>query len=178
MLSSALPGDLQLRAMVLEDVARVAAIEQRAKPSPWPAAAFENELSAVTQSIPYVLLRQEHIVGYGIVWLLVDELHVHTLVVDPPFQGRGWGELLLLYGLGLGVDGGAAGALLEVRRSNHSAQQLYTKLGFEQVGERPRYYRDTGEDALLMTLAPLTRSRLEPQWRKLKSRLSSEKISR
>ena len=42
---------------------------------------------------------------------------------------------------------------LEVRRSNQAAIALYRQLGFEQVGERRGYYRDNGEDALLMSLS-------------------------
>lgn len=40
---------------------------------------------------------------------------------------------------------------LEVHDKNAGALQLYNGLGFEQVGRRPRYYRDGG-DALLFTL--------------------------
>lgn len=43
--------------------------------------------------------------------------------------------------------------ILEVRRSNEAAQALYQQLGFEVVGVRPRYYKDTEEDAVLMQLA-------------------------
>jgi ribosomal-protein-alanine N-acetyltransferase len=41
-------------------------------------------------------------------------------------------------------------ASLEVRASNEAAQALYRKLGFHDVGRRPRYYGDNGEDAVLM----------------------------
>lgn len=41
--------------------------------------------------------------------------------------------------------------MLEVRASNHGAQQLYEQLGFARVGLRRRYYSN-GEDAILMTL--------------------------
>ena len=41
---------------------------------------------------------------------------------------------------------------LEVRRSNSVAQALYRKYRFVEVGMRRRYYRDTGEDAILMTV--------------------------
>jgi len=41
---------------------------------------------------------------------------------------------------------------LEVRVSNVPAQALYRKLGFRVVGRRFRYYDDTDEDALIMTL--------------------------
>ena len=41
---------------------------------------------------------------------------------------------------------------LEVRVSNHAAAALYRKFGFREVGVRPRYYANDGEDALLMDL--------------------------
>jgi ribosomal-protein-alanine N-acetyltransferase len=41
---------------------------------------------------------------------------------------------------------------LEVRRTNAPAQALYRAMGFRQVGVRPRYYAEEGEDAIIMTL--------------------------
>ena len=40
--------------------------------------------------------------------------------------------------------------ILEVREGNHAAIGLYAKLGFTTLATRPRYYDDTGEDALVM----------------------------
>ena len=40
--------------------------------------------------------------------------------------------------------------LLEVRVSNHPAISLYEKLGFVQVGRRPKYYHNPREDALIL----------------------------
>jgi hypothetical protein len=45
-----------------------------------------------------------------------------------------------------------ASATLEVRRSNQAAQALYRRFGFVEVGLRVRYYKDTNEDALILTL--------------------------
>jgi len=40
--------------------------------------------------------------------------------------------------------------MLEVRVTNFAAQALYRGYGFRVAGVRRGYYRDTGEDALLM----------------------------
>ena len=45
---------------------------------------------------------------------------------------------------------GASKMTLEVRVSNHQAQNLYRKLGFVERGIRKGYYTDTNEDALIM----------------------------
>ena len=39
---------------------------------------------------------------------------------------------------------------LEVRDSNAPARALYEKLGFLEVGRRKNYYRNPGEDALIL----------------------------
>jgi ribosomal-protein-alanine N-acetyltransferase len=62
---------------------------------------------------------------------------------------------LLLNILVTACDLAAEMVTLEVRRGNDAAQALYQKYGFDVVGERRRYYRDTGEDALLMTVSTL-----------------------
>ena len=45
---------------------------------------------------------------------------------------------------------------LEVRVSNVDAISLYQSRGFREVGRRPGYYHDTGEDALVMGDGPVT----------------------
>jgi N6-L-threonylcarbamoyladenine synthase len=48
------------------------------------------------------------------------------------------------------VELGARRFTLEVRTSGTRAQALYRRLGFHTRGVRPRYYRDTGDDAVIM----------------------------
>ena len=42
--------------------------------------------------------------------------------------------------------------LLEVRETNEIGQNFYTKNGFEKIGIRKNYYKDTGENAIIMKL--------------------------
>ena len=39
---------------------------------------------------------------------------------------------------------------LEVRETNRAAYQLYSKIGFQEIGRRKNYYSEPVEDALMM----------------------------
>ncbi len=93
---------------------------------------------------------QHPLVGYGGVWINLDEGHITTIAVDPHCRGRSIGELLLNALIDQAIELGAANLTLEVRVSNVVAQSLYRKYGFEVAGRRKRYYTDDGEDALIM----------------------------
>jgi [ribosomal protein S18]-alanine N-acetyltransferase len=95
------------------------------------------------------------IVGYAGLWLMTDEAHITTIAVDPDFQGKGIGELLLVGLIDRARQIGARWLTLEVRVSNEVAQRLYEKYTFKEMGLRRRYYSDNGEDALVMWTDPI-----------------------
>ena len=72
----------------------------------------------------------------------VDEEELVLLAVTPEFRGHGHGARLLERFLAGARARGAARALLEMRQGN-SAEQLYLKRQFVQIGSRPNYYRGT-----------------------------------
>jgi ribosomal-protein-alanine N-acetyltransferase len=92
-----------------------------------------------------------NVVGYSGFWFILDEAHISTIAVHPDWRGRRVGERLFVTMLEAALDLGAVTATLEVRVTNDRAQGLYRKYHFEVVGRRKHYYRDNGEDALLMT---------------------------
>jgi ribosomal-protein-alanine N-acetyltransferase len=94
----------------------------------------------------------ETLLGYAGYWILADEIHISTIAVDPALRRQGLGQLLLLNILFLGYDHQASLVTLEVRETNTSARKLYKKYRFMEVGLRKRYYRDTGGNAILMTV--------------------------
>lgn len=111
------------------------------------------------------------IVGYGGVWLSVDEGHITTIAVAPAYRGRGIGELLLNGLIDQALDMHADVLTLEVRVSNIVAQQLYLKYGFRPAGKRLRYYTDNGEDALIMSTEPIRSPAYQERLRQLRERL-------
>ncbi len=112
------------------------------------------------------------IVGYGGLWLMVDEAHITTLAVMPSLRGQGIGELLLNGLIDQAIELQATRLTLEVRISNESAQRLYLKYGFEPSGTRPRYYTDNGEDALIMWTGPINEAAYVERLEELRERLA------
>jgi len=147
---------LRVRPMTAADLPAVHLIERASFTTPWPPQAYRQELESNRLSHYLVALIGDQIVGYGGIWLMVDEAHVTTFAVHPAYRRRRIGERMLIALLDLALDRQAREATLEVRLSNLAARRLYEKYGFRPVGIRPRYYSDNQEDALIMTTEPLT----------------------
>ena len=111
------------------------------------------------------------IVGYGGLWLSVDEVHVTAIAVAPEYRGRGIGELVLNGLVDQAIALNADMLTLEVRVSNLVAQQLYLKYGFRPAGTRPRYYTDNSEDALIMWTESIHSAGYQDRLYKLRAQL-------
>ena len=94
-------------------------------------------------------------IGFAGLWLMVDEAHVTTIALHPRYRGRGLGELMLSLLFQIAYNISARTVTLEVRVTNHVAQNLYRKYGFQEAGVRRRYYSDNNEDALIMWTEPI-----------------------
>ncbi|KAA8965285.1 ribosomal protein S18-alanine N-acetyltransferase [Mycobacterium sp.] len=147
---------LEFGALAPADAARCAELEARlfAGDDPWPPEAFVRELAAKHHH--YVAARDGGtVVGYAGIARLGRtppfEYEVHTVGVDPAYQGRGIGRRLLGELLGFAGD---AVVYLEVRTDNAAAIALYRSAGFTTVGLRRRYYRVSGADAYIMRRDP------------------------
>ena len=76
---------------------------------------------------------------------------MEKIAVAPQYRRQGIAEAILSAYLRFG-RAYLAFLTLEVRQSNAAAIALYEKLGFQTVGRRKNYYRETHEDALIMTI--------------------------
>jgi [ribosomal protein S18]-alanine N-acetyltransferase len=134
------------------DLPQVIAIERRAFPTPWSLAMFVLELSKPS-SICLAATKEDgsrsgKLLGYSICSRYADVWHLMNIAVDPPWRRRGIGSTLLTALIERAGPGESY--TLEVRPSNPGAIALYERFGFRTAGTRPRYYRDTGEDAVIM----------------------------
>jgi [ribosomal protein S18]-alanine N-acetyltransferase len=151
----AVSAPLEVGPMRLGDIAAVLEIERLSFSSPWPAFAFEQELTANRLAHYRVARLDGQVVAFGGIWLMVDDAHVTTFGVHPDQRRRGIGRLLLLHLAEAAIALGSSRMTLEVRVSNVAAQALYRSFGFQVSGRRIAYYSDDGEDALVMTTPEL-----------------------
>jgi ribosomal-protein-alanine N-acetyltransferase len=148
--------NVAIRRMTVADVPAVSQIDRLSFSLPWPEHSFQYEVAENRVSRCWVAQADDSRIAAMIVsWIIVDEMHIATIATHPDFRRQGIGEYLLRAALLDARQLGARLAFLEVRETNSAAQAMYEKFGFRISGKRPRYYRDNGEDAILMTLQPL-----------------------
>ena len=172
---AAVAGDpLNLRPMAEHDLPRIAEVEREVFSDPWPESFFRGELAHEGVYARVVEL-EGALARYSMAWLGAGTGHLGNLAVVPGRRRRGIARRLIADLLERARATGALTLSLEVRVSNFAAQGLYRALGFRLAGLRRRYYRDTGEDALIMEWrAPddVAARRAEPGTREARSTLS------
>ncbi len=116
----------------------------------WSRSSFEFEIKENLKAIYLVADYKGKIIGYGGIWIILDEGHITNIAVHPDFRNMGIGAKLITDLIELSERRGANKQTLEVRVSNYPAISLYNKLGFKTAGKREKYYEDNGEDALIL----------------------------
>lgn len=134
------------------DLDAIAAIARASFARPWTRDMFAQELSTQPLSRSYVLRTEAgEVAAFCTCWLVIDELHINTIAVDPSHRRRGLARELLAHVLADARSMGARRALLEVRASNVAAIGLYEAFGFTADTIRKGYYPDPPEDALVLS---------------------------
>ena len=138
--------------MVEGDLDQVAAIERAAFSDPWPRRSFEELLAQSHVRAVAMDDDRGRLAGYALFSLVAGEGEILNLAVDPGVRRHGFGRRLLAAVLEAMRAAGTTAVFLEVRQSNHAAQQLYASVGFRAVALRRGYYRKPTEHAVTMTL--------------------------
>ncbi|MCG6933954.1 MAG: ribosomal protein S18-alanine N-acetyltransferase [Gallionella sp.] len=139
-----------MRAMTLEDVDAVFAIEQAVQAYPWTRGNFADALNN-----DYFCRVDEaggRIRGYAVLMPVVDEAELLNIGVAANQQRMGLGRAMLLEMLDVAREKNIRRIFLEVRASNAAALALYRSAGFVDIGLRRGYYKNAGggEDAITM----------------------------
>lgn len=140
---------MQIREMTLTDAPAVAELEKLCFSDPW----SEKSIAAeVNNPLSYWLVAEDagKVCGYVGSQSVLDAADMMNLAVAPEHRRKGVGEALVDALTQHLFHNNVIALLLEVRVSNAPAIALYQKMGFEQVGCRPKYYRNPREDALIL----------------------------
>jgi ribosomal-protein-alanine N-acetyltransferase len=150
------PGPLRFRQMREADLPRVVEIERAGFRHPWSEELLRRELDHAWSRILLAVAEgadgTERILGFVVFWIVHDEIHVLNVATALEARRHGVARALMGQTVEEGRRRGSRLATLEVRRSNLPAIALYRALGYRQVGVRPNYYADEGEDAIVMDL--------------------------
>lgn len=143
------------RKLAYADLPAVLSIERRAFATPWSLAMFVLELSKPSGICLAAADDEGRLTGYLVCSRYSDIWHLMNVAVDPDHRRSGIASALIR-ALLQELDRDPR-LTLEVRTTNLGAVALYEGFGFTSKGVRPRYYQDTGEDALIMWLGdPIT----------------------
>lgn len=142
--------EIRFEEMSEDHLDQVEAIEKESFPTPWSRSAFAGELLQNDFAHYIVALHEDVVVGYGGMWLILDEAHITNVAVRADCRGQGIGLALMLEIIRYAVIRGVKSMTLEVRPSNDAARHLYQGLGFMDRGVRKRYYSNNNEDAVIM----------------------------
>jgi len=159
--------------MMQDDVPRVMEIERECFATPWHESAYLTEIT--NRSAYYIVACEgDEIVGYGGMWVIMDESHITTLGVARDHRRKKIGEQILVGMLEEAMLRGAHRATLEVRQSNESAQNLYRKYDFAPAALRRGYYTDNHENAVVMWIDNMANAGFRAKFKALKQKLQSE----
>lgn len=159
-----------MRAMTLEDVDGVLAIEQAVQAYPWTRGNFVDVLSH-----GYECRVDENgggIRGYAVLRPVLDEAELLNIGVSALQQRKGLGRAMLREMLDVAREKDIRRVFLEVRASNVAALALYRSSGFGEIGVRRGYYQNANgcEDAITMACELRQDSSLPPAAERLGDR--------
>lgn len=130
-------------------VEQIAQLEKECFSDPWSVQSITYELTNPL-SLWLVAVSDGVVMGYIGSQSVLGEADMMNLAVSSKARRQGLGEQLVKELIAQLRQQGVYRLTLEVRVSNEPAIALYQKLGFQQIGRRPRYYHHPQEDALIM----------------------------
>lgn len=141
---------MNIRFMTLEDIPRIHEMEKEIFTDPW----SENSLRESLEQKNTIMLTAENgreILGYLIVYAVLDECEIARIAAAKEFRRQGVGGQLILRLEKDCAERKITRILLDVRRGNQPASAFYRAQGFQEDGIRRNFYTKPTEDAVLMS---------------------------
>lgn len=133
--------------MEIGDCAEVSELHGQRFPRQWSDGEFQNLL--LQHNVFGFIARQTNaffsrpLGGFVLSREAAGEAEILTIAVNEKFGRQGLGWRLMQAALREAAARGAERIFLEVEAANRAAVELYRKLGYQKVGERPAYYTAT-----------------------------------
>ncbi len=126
-------------------------LDQKSLKGLWTKSQWEKELTHPKRiCLGIIETETKKLLGVCSSWLIIDELHITFIAIDPTHQRKGLGKYLLSALIKRSISLRTKQILLEVRDTNTPAKALYKSMGFKTIGNRSNFYKDGG-DALLLS---------------------------
>jgi [ribosomal protein S18]-alanine N-acetyltransferase len=131
--------EYKIRAAKSDDLEKIYRIESEAYRSPWSVEGLVSEVASQNSRF-FVAEQDGKILGYILIWIVLDELHLLKIATASAYRRHGIASALIDYVV---KEFKRASVLyLEVREKNTIARNFYKKLGFVENGKRMNYYAD------------------------------------
>ena len=133
-------SDLVIREADANDIDAIANLEKLCFATPWSRDSIRQELLENDLAFYVVAELDGAVIGYMGMWRIIDEGHITNVAVHPDHRGKHVASAIVAVVLAYSEAAGVRRFTLEVRSSNE--------------GLRRGYYKDNGEDAVIMWRDP------------------------
>ncbi len=140
---------IEIIEMNASHVPQIAALEKKCFSDAWSQRSIASELENPL-SLWLAAVDGDTVAGYIGSQAVMGEADMMNVAVSEEYRRQGIAEQLVLMLIQKLAEKGNYQLSLEVRVSNAPARALYEKLGFRQVGLRPKYYEKPREDGLIL----------------------------
>ena len=134
-----------------EDAVHIATLETKSFTDAWSSRSIEETLEQNNAFIVVSELERK-LVGYCIVYCVMDEAEIVRIAVGKDARRQGIGKGLLDAICVRCTEKRVQTLLLDVRESNMGARAFYEKYGFHEDGIRKNFYDNPKEHAILMSV--------------------------
>jgi len=147
---SANPSNLiNIRPMNLSDLNTVDSLENEVYEYPWSKKIIKDCI--LYQYNCYVAVKEFYLIGYIIFQIMPSETHILNLTVKEKYRRNGLASEFMELVINESKNRNSNTIILETRKNNNPAINLYKKYNFNKIGIRKNYYQagEKREDALV-----------------------------